>query len=398
MPKWRQSGAPACYGGRSVGPAYDGPMSRGTGWAATVLLGLGALTACGSPVADPAAGTGPLTAPALAWLVDQHVESEAGSAEPTWDTRLMGADAIGADVRFGPGEGEDGDLVRAVVAPADSPGRSFRRLLGCRPRQGSRSHCAETDGVTLRWETEVPEEDPGHVEVLRMDEHTAVLVLYAGPVVTGDPRERALPIPVDDLVALATDPRVAMTTSGQAAVAGAHFEVYDDPSTPGRDVADPELTQPATPATLALVADDHVGWDFAEARPDRAVGAPGQGIVVDFPAQSGWRAVSLRGSVVPGPEREAQAGTRRFLGCGLADGCGRAGPGDGCDWPGSARVAWRLADGDDPGEIRAATWAGGALRTVAWTGDEVTQDPRGRDAQVLVEEVACLLLDPRSAP
>jgi hypothetical protein len=47
-----------------------------------------------------------------------------------------------------------------------------------------------------------------------------VFVYQAGPDVTGDPRELDLPISVDDMVALAEDPRVDVTTSAGAVAAG----------------------------------------------------------------------------------------------------------------------------------------------------------------------------------
>ncbi len=351
------------------------------------------LGGCGdaTPGAAPPGGSGPVTPAALAWIVDQHVPGEAASAEPSEQREALGPRAVGTDVRFRPAEAEDGELVRLAVAPAGGPGqRDFREELTCAP---DADDCFVTDGVTVLWETAAPEEDPGAVLVLRSTSEVSVLVLYAGPEISGDPRDLDLSVPVEALVDLASDPRVAMTTSAEALVEGAHFEAYDDPATPGRDIADPDLTQPATPATLALLAEDHFAWSFEAARPDPEA-SPGLGVELDFPAQSGWRAVTLRASARTAAD-PGDAGLRALLDCDAADGCEPAAVADGCDWEGEALVAWQRARGADPGEIRAATWRAGELVTTTWSGDRVGRDPRGRDAQVPVGEVVCLLRDPR---
>jgi hypothetical protein len=48
-----------------------------------------------------------------------------------------------------------------------------------------------------------------------------VLVFQAGPAITDDPRELDLPISVEDMFAIAEDPRVGLTTSREAVEAGA---------------------------------------------------------------------------------------------------------------------------------------------------------------------------------
>ncbi len=345
------------------------------------------LSSCGAAQHSPGAGEsdGRLTAPALAWLVDQHIAGEASSAGPMAAETLgrLGEDAVGVRLRFRPSEGYDGELVQLFVAPWASPGmREYRDASFC---AAAAVDCAEMQDATLRWETGEPEEDPGSVIVLHRSGPTAVVALYAGPMVTGDPRELDLPVAVDELVELVTDPRVAPTTTAEALEHGARFEVYDDPATPGRDLPDPDLTDPATPATLALLTQDHTAWAAAAGHPDPEATPPEIGITLQFPSQGGWEATSLRVAVRPVQREPAEAGLRREAGCAESDGCA---------YSGEALVAWTLADGDDPGAVTVVRWRAGVLVHASWTGHPVAGDPRGLDGPVLVEEIVALADDP----
>ena len=361
-------------------------MGRGVGLPGVVLAGVLSLAACGAEgvSADGQALDHPLTAPRLAWLVDEHLQGDAASAEPTYDTsRRLGRAAVAVDLRFRPSWTEDGDLVRVFVADWHAPELAdYRSDLGC--AEGAQ-RCAVVDGVTMRWEEMAPE-DPGDVTVLRRDGDRAVFALCVGPDVVGDPRELDLPVSVDDLVALVTDPRLAFLTTGEVVDEGSRFEVYDDPSTPGRDLPDPELTEPTIDAALALLAQDHTAWQADSGRPDVEVEQPGVGAVLDFPAQGGWEPTTVRVSLTRVAARPGDQALRRIAGCdGEADGCGAAG---------SAMVAWTLAAGDDPGTTTVVAWRAGALFEAAWSGQPVEVDPRDRDGPVLVEEIVALAEDP----
>ena len=73
-----------------------------------------------------------------------------------------------------------------------------------------------------------PEEDPGLVVVIaELDTHTVVL-RYSGPDITGDPRDLGLPISVDTVVDIVTDPRVAPTTSQEAIDSGEEIDFWLD--------------------------------------------------------------------------------------------------------------------------------------------------------------------------
>ena len=51
---------------------------------------------------------------------------------------------------------------------------------------------------------------------------------YSGPAITGDPRDIDLPVPVDTLVVIVTDPRVAPTTSQAAVDSGTDIDYWLD--------------------------------------------------------------------------------------------------------------------------------------------------------------------------
>ena len=79
----------------------------------------------------------------------------------------------------------------------------------------------EDDGDDLLfWERATPEEDPGVVYLLASRADTDVLMFLSGPSITADPRELDLNVSVVDLLAVAEDPRVDLTTSREAVGAG----------------------------------------------------------------------------------------------------------------------------------------------------------------------------------
>ncbi|WP_231251666.1 hypothetical protein [Nocardioides furvisabuli] len=355
--------------------------------ALAVLISGAALGSCGADRHPPGAAepSGRLTPPALAWLVDEHIEGEASSAEPMTASTLgrLGEDAVGVRVRFRPSEGDDGDLVEVFTAPWASPGmREYRPLRSCASAALS---CARIQGVSLRWDTGHPGEDPGSVMALHRSGSTAVVASFAGPMITGDPRELDLPVSVDELVGLVTDPRVAPVTTTEALAQGARFEVYDDPATPGRDLPGPVLSDPATPATLALLTQDHTAWDAATAGPDPRTTPPEVGIIMQFPPQGGWAATTLRVALRPAQRELRGASLRREARCAESDGCAPSG---------GALVAWTHADGADPGSITVTRWRAGVMVRASWTGHPVTGDPRQLDGPVLVEEMVSLAGDP----
>ena len=119
--------------------------------------------------------------------------------------------AIGVGLS-GPGQGMDNTM-------SDCGAKTNEYLAGC----------VETDQGMLMWEDVAPESDPGVVYVLVNKGDTTALLFYAGPTITGDPRELDMPISTDDLFAIANDPRVDLTTSQEAVDAGSDLPFWQGP-------------------------------------------------------------------------------------------------------------------------------------------------------------------------
>lgn len=169
--------------------------------ACVVLLAAG----CGSTGSEdpPRGGTLSSAERALvAAATDRAGKPDSANTEPNLG-RVFTGRAVGVELRFDADGEYDGDLLTIAVGtgivPADRDCAGFAdRVAGC----------VEVDGGVLAWEKVEPEEDPGVVHLVLPKGETTVLVSYAGPDITGDPRRLDLPISVDDLRAIAADARV----------------------------------------------------------------------------------------------------------------------------------------------------------------------------------------------
>lgn len=166
---------------------------------------------------SPASGQGevPITQRAIAAMALEHAPTGPTHLQATWTGPHYGGGGLGADLRYR-GDGEsDGDLLRVFVTPKHGPAHPCRGLPHCesRPVEGGR--------LTLSWGLEEPEEDPGYVGVVMQRGGESVSVTWSGDVITGDPRDQQLFIPVPTLEAIAQDPRISMTTTQQVVDAGA---------------------------------------------------------------------------------------------------------------------------------------------------------------------------------
>lgn len=190
-----------------------------------------ALTGCGtttetSPPVSPEGGDVPTTAQALAFVAAEHAGTPSTATREHDAADEFDAKAVGTELRYGSDGEYDGDMLVVAVGQgmdktvSDCGAETNEYLAGC----------LETDQGMLMWEEVAPESDPGVVYVVVDKGDTTALLFYAGPTITGDPRELNMPISTDDLFAIANDARVDLTTSQEAVDAGAHLPFWQDSS------------------------------------------------------------------------------------------------------------------------------------------------------------------------
>ncbi|MBS43788.1 MAG: hypothetical protein CMH83_11640 [Nocardioides sp.] len=182
------------------------------------LAGCGTVTGA----ADDGAGGEPITQRAIAAVTLEHLPGDTISRAASYTDVDDPQGALGADLRYpDPDDPQsDGYLVRVFLTPSDAV-----------EEQLCAQECVEVevDGtpLVLRWDELVPEEDPGLVVVERTGAQEQVRVLFAGPSITGDPRDLDLPVSVEDLEAVATDPRLGLTTSAATIALGDDLDDWE---------------------------------------------------------------------------------------------------------------------------------------------------------------------------
>ena len=197
----------------------------------SVAVLLLALSGCGDstqafPTETGVGGQEPTTARALAFVAAEHAGTPDSAQRESDAAEEFHSGGIGAELRYGSDSEYDGDML--VVAVGEGLDAS---LIDCDAKEAqSLAGCVRTSQGTLMWEDEAPEEDPGVVYVLVNKGEAAALVFYAGPSITGDPRALDMPISTEILFAIASDPRVALTTSAETVDAGADLTFWQDPS------------------------------------------------------------------------------------------------------------------------------------------------------------------------
>ncbi|GAA1476178.1 hypothetical protein GCM10009623_06240 [Nocardioides aestuarii] len=229
----------------------------------TALTGLLLVTtACGIETGPAASETVPITPRAIAAIAIDHVGADTSERGATYTDEDSPPGWLGADLRYRPSPGDDGDLVRVVVAPGE-------------PAQDPCVHaeCAELDTdvagarLVLRWEELVPEEDPGVVMVVMLRDDEYSFALQAGPAITDDPRQLDLPESVEDMVAVVEDPRLRLETTADAVTAGGDLADWEgeDPEPSG-----PPATGRAdlTDRAVAVVVDERLPGAVAARPPE----------------------------------------------------------------------------------------------------------------------------------
>lgn len=200
---------------------HAAPVCRSLTTSTVLLL---ALVGCGTQSGsstdqltdEPVGGDVPTTPRALAAVAVEYTGTPSRADAEEDAAEEFSTDGIGTELQFGSTGEYDGDSLTVAV------GRGLdASLTDCQSSTNAYlAGCVETDRGVLLWVDEEPEEDPGLLYVIAEKGESAALLLYAGPKITGDPRELDLPIPVETLFDIADDPRVDVTTSQEAVESG----------------------------------------------------------------------------------------------------------------------------------------------------------------------------------
>ncbi|MGN0063310.1 MAG: hypothetical protein ACI379_03645 [Nocardioides sp.] len=188
------------------------------------VLAAAVLVLSGCQLGDSEEETEPITARAVAAVALEHLPGATSVGDAT-DGPTMEKGAVSVSLRYGGGEGDDGDLVQVGVGPATGislecpEGEAAGALSGCAPVD---------DSTTILWETEEPEEDPGVLLVRHVNDDSAVVLLLAGPAIDGDPRTIDLKPAYEDLLALVRDDRLRLQTSPQTVEDGEKVKNFAD--------------------------------------------------------------------------------------------------------------------------------------------------------------------------
>jgi hypothetical protein len=182
---------------------------------ALVVVGLVALSACGTGSDAEKSGDIPITQRAIAAIALEYLPAGTTTREATYTDNHDPKGALGADLRYA-GDGEDdGGLLRVFITPkVEKKPCADQASDGCTVRN--------VDGgkLVLSWATEEPEEDPGFVDVTMIREGQETQVSWSGDTIKGDPRAQHLRISITRLEAVAQDKRLGLTTSQEAIDAG----------------------------------------------------------------------------------------------------------------------------------------------------------------------------------
>ena len=183
------------------------------------MLGACALLVGCESVEAPIDGGERITPAAIVAIMKQHLDL--GEPERILENRRfkheLGSDSRAAWVWYA-----DVSVMAGVAATSDS-------TTTCAEHR-SYGECvdASIDGhdVTIAWQEAVPEEDPGVVLVIdRRDGEEVTVYVSPATEITGDPRDLDIGVPLADLAALATDPRLSLTTSQSVVDLGADVHV-----------------------------------------------------------------------------------------------------------------------------------------------------------------------------
>lgn len=220
--------------------------------AATVGAVLGAtawLTLGEADEPQPAGALDQATTPAaLVAIALDHISVEPSYYEAQNRSQDPG---VSAAIRFGADGEYDGDQLSLYVIEGSGPdwGACNEYDDGCA------TIATNTGDVTLSWQELEPEEDPGIVYVSQERDDGFAMVGYSGRSILGDPREQTLPVSVEEMVEIVSDPAYGPVTTAEYAAAA---ERIDWDFRAGETAGDGSGQINSTGSSLAAAVEEHL--------------------------------------------------------------------------------------------------------------------------------------------
>jgi hypothetical protein len=182
---------------------------------------------CSSEAVDAGGDPGRITHRAVAAVALEHLPTDTSGRAASYTSESTPPEQVSVDLRYGADGEYDGDLVSIAVSARSPQGGG-----ACENDRGQRCVDLPTEvgsaGLQLRWTEEAPEEDPGGVAVVLLrDSGETASIGYAGPAITGDPRELDLPIGVDTLVDVVEDPRLRYQATSETLALGEELDDWE---------------------------------------------------------------------------------------------------------------------------------------------------------------------------
>jgi hypothetical protein len=176
------------------------------------------LAACGEDEPGGESGSGPkvpATSRALVAVAMTHLDVEPTFFEALDDPDAdYGKGALGGLIRHSGKDVFDSNVLRLTVTPTTKAPEICEEAYSCVVTQ------TEQGKLTIGWQEEEPEEDPGILSVFLQREDELVWLEQSDEPIEGDPRKQDLKVSVDDMIAIAEDPALSLMTTPAAIDAG----------------------------------------------------------------------------------------------------------------------------------------------------------------------------------
>lgn len=221
----------------------------------------------------------PATSRALVAVALTHLD-----VEPTFYESLdrpdldFGKGTLGGHIRHGGDEVSNSNGLRVSVTPTTKPPHECTKGAECVVIPSDQGK------LTVAWQEEQPEEDPGFVSVVLQRGDELAWVQQSDESITGDPRKQDLKVSVDEMIAIVEDPAFSLMTRQAAVDAGEKLSPWRGEE-PSSDPPAPDA-KPWTLRALAVIANEHVDrstkFSASEFVEPRGPAGRGRGVHVEW--------------------------------------------------------------------------------------------------------------------